>query len=348
MTAGPRRTSALSRRHLLALAAGAALPACAGEQAPTQDRPPTAPPTAPPVTPAESAAPDGRASAAPAAVTGGGGPVPFTPGRVRLGAYVDLRGKSLRESRALRRRQLGRDQAIVHRFLRWRDDLPRTAADDGTLLISWRGAAYDSITDGSADWLVAAAARRLARRGDPVLLRWGWDMNRDFYAWGGADNGRDTGGYVAAWRRLHRIFAAEGADNVSWVWSPHWRSRPDAGWNEPARYYPGDDYVDWVGVSGYNVGGESPALLFDDIYTQYAHRKPIIIAEVAAVDRGGRTKADWIGEFADWVTTRPAVGAVVWFDTDTHPDSDEQWRIDSDEQALAAYRAMADDPAFGG
>jgi hypothetical protein len=296
-----------------------------------------------------SGAPGARPSATPAPVRGGGGPVEFTPGTVLLGAYLDLRGKSLPESRALRRRQLGRDMALVHRFFRWDDDLRAAPElDDGTLMVSWRGTAYERITDGSSDRLIAAAARRLARRGDPVLLRWGWDMNRDFYSWGGADNARDTDGYVSAWRRLHRIFGEEGADNVSWVWSPHWRSRPDAEWNRPARYYPGDRYVDWVGVSGYNVGGESPADLFQDRYAEYAHRKPIIITEVAAVDRGDRTKAGWITRFADWVRAHPAVGAVAWFDTDTHPGTDEKWRIDSDERALAAFRAMADDPAFGG
>ena len=337
---------ALSRRHVLALAAAATLPAaCGREPAPGGAVPSATPgPTVTPSSPAASPSPSHPP------VTEGGGPVEFTPGDIRLGAYVDLSGRSSAEGRALRRRQLGRDLAIVHRFLRWDDDLPRSVpeSDDRTLMISWRGTAYDRITDGSADRLIATAAQRLARRGEPVLLRWGWDMNRDFYAWGGADNDRDTGGYVEAWRRLHRIFGEEGADNVSWVWSPHWRSRPNEAWNQPARYYPGDRYVDWVGVSGYTVGGESPAELFDGVYTEYAHRKPIILTEVAAADRGGRTKADWIAGFADWVQARPAVGAVVWFDTDTHPGSEEKWRIDSDERALAAFRSMADDPAFGG
>ena len=348
MTSGPDRDPTLSRRRLLAVAAAAAFPgACGRKPSPGSDVPSTGP--GPSVQP-PSGTPDAGPSRTPAPVTGGGGPVAFTPGAVRLGAYLDLRGKSLSESLTLRRRQLGRDAAVLHRFLRWDDDMPRSNPDprDSTLMISWRGTAYDRITDGSADQRIAAAARRLAGHGDPVLLRWGWDMNRDFYAWGGADNDRDTDGYVGAWRHLHRIFGEEGADNVAWVWSPHRRSTPDEAWNAAARYYPGDRYVDWVGVSGFNIGGESPAGLFDTRYAEYAHRKPIIVTEVAAVDRGGRTKADWIDRFADWVRARPAVGAVVWFDTDTHPRSGEKWRIDSDKRALAAFRSMADDPAFGG
>ena len=105
--------------------------------------------------------------------------------------------------------------------------------------------------------------------------------------------------------------------------------------------------VDWIGVSGY-AENQTPGQMFDNFYDEYASRKPIMISEVAVVDHGGRTKADWIASFAAWVKTKPAVGAVVWFDTDTHPGSTEKWRIDSDKQALAAYKAMADDPVFAG
>ncbi len=173
-------------------------------------------------------------------------------------------------------------------------------------------------------------------------------MNGDWYAWGGAATAKAPPGTSKSWQRMHRIFGEEGADNVSWVWSPNWNSRPDATWNQIQTYYPGDDYVDWVGVSGYACSTQPPGQMFDNFYDEYGSRKPIMISEVGVVDHGGRTKADWIASFAAWVKTKPAVGAVVWFDTDTHPGSTEKWRIDSDKQALAAYKAMADDPVFAG
>src|SRR4029453_533898 len=76
--------------------------------------------------------------------------------------------------------------------------------------------------------------------------------------------------------------------------------------------------------------------------------KPVMISEVGAVDRGGTTKADWITAFGQWVKQHPAIGGVTWFDTDTHPGDDENWRLDTDPEALAAYRAMARDPRFAG
>jgi hypothetical protein len=110
----------------------------------------------------------------------------------------------------------------------------------------------------------------------------------------------------------------------------------------------GDEYVDWVGVSGYNLHRETPDTLFTPIYQAYAARKPLLITEVGAVDRGGRTKADWITLFARWVEAHPGVGGVAWFDTDTHPGSDEKWRVDTDAESLAAYRAMAASARFSG
>jgi hypothetical protein len=290
----------------------------------------------------------GPLASLPRPVTSGGGVVPIEPGRVRLGAYLALKGLSPNAALALRRRQLGRDPAILQRFYQWTDPLTAPALPVGTtLMTAWGGTAYSAITSGKSDRVIAAAARAVAARDRPTLMRWGWDMNRDFYSWGGSANGQKPAGYVAAWQRVRRIFAAEGATNVSWVWSPNWNSHPDAAWNTIADYYPGDDQVDWVGVSGY-ADNRSAATMFDPVYDAYGARKPIMLTEVSVVDRGGRTKADWINEFAAWVRMRPAIGAVVWFDTDTHPGSTEKWRIDSPATALAAYRAMAADPAFGG
>jgi hypothetical protein len=283
-------------------------------------------------------------SAAPKAVTSGGGPVAFHSGRTMLGSYLDLTGLSTAEAIALRRRQLGRDLRIDHVFYAWTDTLPSSLAwlpDGAHPMISWRGTNHASVLRGDYDALIARNARQLKRLGRPVLLRWGWEMNGDWYAWSGAKNGNNPAGYVKVWKRLRSIFADQGADNVSWVWSPNWNDTPAEKWNAKARYYPGHDEVDWVGVSGYNLHRETPGTLFETLYDSYAPHKPIMITEVGSVDRGGRTKADWITLAAKWVEQHPAVGGVVWFDTDTHPGYHEKWRIDTDPQSLAAFKAMA-------
>jgi hypothetical protein len=347
MTSAHRPPAKLTRRRLLGIAGLAAVPAVtfAGLQARAKDPPAVAT--------TRTSARSGRPSTgtSPEAVTSGGGPVPFRPGKAMLGAYLDLSGKTLQQSLALRREQLGRDERILHAFYAWTDTLPRSNSAlpaKAVPMISWRGTTYTDITSGGSDALIARAARRLAAHRRPTLLRWAWEMNGDWYSWGGADNDNKPDGFVKAWQRLYRIFDDEGATNVSWVWSPNWNSRPASGWNQPDDYYPGDTYVDWVGMSGYNLHHETPATMFDPIYEADSASKPIMITEVGSVDRGGRTKADWIAAFADWVEQRPAVGAVTWFDTDTHPGYAEKWRIDTDPESLAAYKAMATSARFSG
>jgi beta-mannanase len=275
--------------------------------------------------------------------------VPAT-GQVMLGSYLDLGGRTLRQSLALRRRQLGRDQRILHLFHAWAERMPTAVPEvgRGRLMISWHGVKYAGINNGSQDARIASAARRLADYGKPMLLRWAWEMNGDWFEWGGANNGRNPAAYVSAYRRIHRIFADEGADNVAFVWSPNWNSGPDASWNRMERYYPGDGYVDWVGVSGYNFYQESPATLFRHVVGEYGKRKPIIVTETAAIDHGGQSKADWIGKLSAYVRKTPAIGGVVWFDTDVQHDSDHDFRFDSTAASLAAYREMARSARFSG
>ncbi|GAB1641998.1 hypothetical protein KRMM14A1259_24210 [Krasilnikovia sp. MM14-A1259] len=274
--------------------------------------------------------------------------MPFEAGKVKLGAYMSLSGKSLSQSIALRRGQLGREQRIVHVFYGFGERLERPSIGDSTLLVSWHGVPYSRINGGGSDKLIKSAARDLARHGHPVMLRWGWEMNGDWFEWGGANNGQDTAGYIRAWRRMHDIFRAEGADNVAWVWSPNWNSGPNTSWNKMQRYYPGDAYVDWVGVSGYNFFKESPRTLFKPVVSAYGGKKPIIVTETAAVDFGGRSKADWIADLSAYVKSTPQIGGLVWFDTDTQEDVPHNFRIDTSATTLAAYKAMARSARFAG
>jgi hypothetical protein len=278
---------------------------------------------------------------------GRGGAVQAPDGTVMLGSYLALGGRSLRQSLALRRDQLGREQRIVHRFYPWDGYVPTSEPDvdgDSVLMVSWHGAPWAEILDGGSDANIRSVARKLKGMRRPILLRWGWEMNGDWFEWSGARNGSDADDYVKVWRRLHRIFEGQGVTDVSWVWSPNWNSSPAESWNRVQRYYPGDDYVDWVGVSGYNFYDESPSTLFDPVTEIYGSRKPIILSETAAV----RDRAGYIKRLRSWVENTPQVGAVVWFDTDIQEGTDHNFRFDTDNVSLAAYRAMARSPHFAG
>ena len=167
-------------------------------------------------------------------------------------------------------------------------------------------------------------------------------------------SGNDPTRYVAAYRHIHDIFVAAGATNARWVWAPNADSHPGGtsatSWNNWRSYYPGDAYVDWVGIDGYNWGTvegnvwQSPEAIFGPVYRDYAGRKPIMLAETSSVESGG-SKAAWVSSLSTWVKAHAAVQALVWFDTNessTHLD----WRIDSSAASLTAFKSLATDGWF--
>ncbi|MEN3310294.1 MAG: hypothetical protein V7603_6496 [Micromonosporaceae bacterium] len=288
-------------------------------------------------------------SPSPSAAVSTSGPQPVA-GKVMLGAYLELAGKTLTQSLALRRSQLGRGMRIVHLYFEWTDGLLDwiDVVPPGSIpMLSWSALpAYTSVTDGSQDALIRRQAQAVAAYRRPLFLRWGWEMNGDWFPWSGAKNRTRGAGYIAAWRHIHDIFAAAGATNVAWVWSPNYFSEPAQAWNDMTKYYPGDAYVDWVGTSGYSYGRQLPEFLFGRTYKTYAPRKPIMISEVGIAESGGTTRPDWIRALATWIVAHPVIAALVWFDTDTYKGTN--WRLDTTPAGIAAFRELANDPHFAG
>jgi beta-mannanase len=178
-------------------------------------------------------------------------------------------------------------------------------------------------------------------------------MNGNWYPWDGSHNGANqtaTAKYVSAFRHIHDVFTGAGANNVLWVFSPNCDSVPGDSWNQWANYYPGDSYVDWMGVDGYNWGNvqttstwRSFSAIFSTIYSGLAAKgKPIIIPETASAEGGG-DKAAWIsGILPALKSSFPGIKALVWFDTNKETD----WRMDSSTAAKTASVTMANDPYF--
>ncbi len=212
------------------------------------------------------------------------------------------------------------------------------------------------------DW--AQAAREY---GHPVMLRFGHEMNGTWYPWCGVRNGGGgTTGYgdpekpdgperyVDAYRHIHDLFERIGARNVIWVWAPNEGNPVGERWNKIENYYPGDGYVDWLGMDGYNWGTSRPWShwrsfdeLFGELYrrlTALAPGKPVMIAEFASSEEGG-DKALWIGEaFRHLKESYPHVKAFVWFDIVKETD----WAIDSSPESLAAFRRAMRDSYYVG
>jgi mannan endo-1,4-beta-mannosidase len=199
------------------------------------------------------------------------------------------------------------------------------------------------IAAGDHDAVLREWAEGLRDLGTRVLLRPMHEMNGTWYPWAEAANGNRPGDYVAAWRHLHDLFDNAGATNVEWVWAPNTvfpSSTPLAG------LYPGDTYVDWVGIDGYNGGTAldwggwvDVADLFGptlDEIRRVAPGKPILIAETGSAEAGG-DKAAWIADLFAFMGRQPDVRGIVWFDHDKETD----WRITSSPEARRSFATMA-------
>ncbi len=298
-----------------------------------------------------------------AAVVRPSGPLVPTDGLL-LGAYVDPDGQWTNNETALE--EAADYEALVNHkldinqhYYSWTNTFPSgleqaDLAAGRTPLVSWGGTDLDQILSGAHDDQIRARADGMAALGEPVFLRWCWEMNGN---WGSCDgfHNNDPGTksgpaeFVAAWRHIHGIFQQRGATNVIWVWAPNNKSIPDDPWNHWSSYYPGDAHVDWVGIDGYNWGEArswSSWTSFSDtfraVYDDYASKKPIMISETASTEIGG-DKAGWIENARQVLKTQyPSIAALVWF----HVLKETDWRVDSSAASLAAYRSMAADPYF--
>ncbi|MFN2543013.1 MAG: glycosyl hydrolase [Actinomycetota bacterium] len=256
--------------------------------------------------------------------------------------------------------QIGRRLAIDHHYYAWTDRFPSGLEQwdigNGRIpLISWKGTTLSDILDGSFDGMIRARARAVRALHTPVFLRFAWEMNGRWEAWSGYRNGGADGGpsrYIRAWRHVHAIFDHQHATNAAWVWAPAHQDGPPAPWNHWTHYYPGDRWVDWVGIDAFNWGTStrwghwaSFRDLIEPVYRDYAGRKPIMIAETGSAKEGG--DKPWWFTYArrNIEHTLPYVRAVVYFNAMDHA-YDTNWRATTTAVSGSAFRAWALDPYF--
>lgn len=224
-------------------------------------------------------------------------------------------------------------------------DVEAVAANGSTPVITWlsddpTGAAItdSAIAAGRFDSYIRSWALGLRSLRIPVLLRLDPEMNGNWYGWSPGVNGQTAAEYVAAFRHVHDVFAAVGARNVSFVWSPN-IDYPGA--TPMAALYPGDAYVNWVGLDGYNWGTtnghqwQTPQQVFGPSINELnaITRRPMLITEVASTSVGG-DKVAWINSFFSYLRSVPSVSGFIWFDASKETD----WQIDSSPLAVAAFR----------
>lgn len=226
-----------------------------------------------------------------------------------------------------------------------------------------------NIIDGKFDAYLTKYADAIAANGQPMAIRLDQEMNATWYPWsednghGVSINGNSTGDFVKMWQHVWNIFQAQGANKyVIWDWSPNRIDQLTAS-HKTAAYnlslYPGSQYVDWIGMSGYerpattgniqdttftNTFGATLALL-----RQIVPDKKIILSEVGAAEvgpSGGSIKPAWITSFFNGLSD-PANSDIIgfsWFNETVTTSSNgntitNDWRIDSTAKSTAAFAA---------
>jgi cellulose synthase (UDP-forming) len=191
---------------------------------------------------------------------------------------------------------------------------------------------FNDILEGSYDETIMALAQSISgHTPQPILIRWGHEMElTGLYPW----SQENPEGYIAAYRYFVDFFREKDINNVFWVWSP-------AGNIGNEKYYPGDDYVDFVGITiladegwdkrfGINHPRSFVELMNEKYYLAETFDKPIIVAEMG-VSGSVERKTEWLKwGFASFDYYPQLWGLVYYNDrnranpiTDSTPD----WKI---------------------
>jgi beta-mannanase len=285
-------------------------------------------------------------------------------GAALLGVYYGNQGWKMDQVRALESWQ-GKRHAVVNMFTNWcnqaktmdnlfKQQLPNIWNNKNVPMITWEpylcnsastpanveaqaaNGAYDAYLNAWADRLktfLSGADGAFGTADDRrVYIRLGHEMNGDWYPWGAHMGANSPADYARMWQRTVGIFLGKNmtATHVQWVWTVN---NDDVGAFQAEQFYPGDAYVDWVAIDGYNWGEsqtwsnwETP----DEVYGNMIGRLRALTAKPLALTETGTTsstlsgistaaKSQWLTEFFNYLAARD-VRLVAWFNEDKETD----------------------------
>lgn len=264
-----------------------------------------------------------------------------------------------------REEKLGKRFAIVRLYNQWQ--LPGRRVDqmvnEGRLVLSSHKGppgGWAAVASGREDATVRRlAAKYQSYRREVVFIfhHEPHDDASDVKRGGTAGTSRE---FVAAWRRIHRIFVDEGAHvsaggNVLFGYSATGSQALAGGDGSGDVMYPGDDYVDVLAHDRYNWAGCRGERWeeFSENWTPLvrlaaAHNKPLIPAEFGSGPGGNRDQ--WFRNAADWLKTDPLASKHMVGFSYYHSFHDNcPWDFMNRGDGVAGWQdAFAADPRFLG
>jgi Glycosyl hydrolase family 26 len=199
-----------------------------------------------------------------------------------------------------------------------------------TSLASIANGQYDSYWRSYADEIKAFGAR--------VILSLDHELNGAWYSVG-YKHGSPVD-YIAAWRHVVTLFREQGVKNVIWLWTINIINSQDSHVTNPAPWWPGRSYVDWVGIDGYYYApSETFAPLFGPTIAAVRELTddPILIAETGvALSAGQATK---IADIFAGVSNFGLLGFVLFDENGIHGNT-QSWRINSPRVYAALHQGI--------
>ncbi len=268
-------------------------------------------------------------------------PPPIISRPIEWGAYV---GDALNDTSAFET-LVGKKIKLQAIFIGWGSsngifpsEYGPSVRDQGkTLVIFWEqyGATLDQINNGDYDTYIKSFAAAAKSYGGPIILAPLHEMNGNWDPWDGTAPGNSPTKVTTAWRHIHDLFG--GVSNVKFAWDVNSTSEPNTTANAISVYYPGDNYVDYVAIDGFNFNNpwQSFSQVFNNALDQVKiYNKPIYLLSMASAE--GSQKATWITDaLTVQIPKNPNIAGWVWFNA----NKEQNWLVNSSPAALQAFKA---------
>jgi len=230
----------------------------------------------------------------------------------------------------------------------------------------------EKIINGDFDDLLNQWAIEAKKDNIPLMVDFAVEMNGDWFGWSGKQNGANSKGnygnpslydgpekYRDAYRHIIDIFRAKEVTHITWFFHPTINSTPKEEWNSPKHYYPGDDYIDWIGISIYGPfhPKENYWDTFEEILSsnyksilEISSTKPFAILEFGVTDHHPLgDKAEWLENAFSVILSQKYIDFKAinyWHENWDNDGSLTSIRIDSSAKSLNTFQKLIGDERF--
>ncbi len=248
--------------------------------------------------------------------------------------------------------------------------MPRSSEEQ---FIQEKNFTMERIINGKFDNELRVWAREAKIDNIPLLIDFAVEPNGDWFSWSGIFNGKDTKDrygdreyydgaerYRDAYRHIIDIFREERVTHITWFFHADIYSMPKAEWNRAKLYYPGDNYIDWIGVSIYGPQHpkeeywESMSEILQEratTITEISDSKPIALLEFGVTDHHPLgSKSEWLVDAFETILSGEYIDfKAISYWHESWEEEDNLFatiRIDSSDESLETFKAYAKNPRF--